>query len=157
MREIKFRGVVSDDCEFDGDVLFTKGQLVYGHLVTDHKGELYILGDMIEVDNEMTIFESWIGVDSNTVGQYTGLKDYNKKEVYEGDIVTFTEVDEGSCVGREDTHTGVIEWIEDTAKWMFRYPSGQKRDLWTIASFEMISHFEVIGNIYENPDLLGKE
>jgi uncharacterized phage protein (TIGR01671 family) len=86
--------------------------------------------------------------------QYTGLKDYNKKEVYESDIVTFTELDEDSCMGREDIHTGVIEWVADTAKWMFRYPSGQKRDLWTIANFEMISDFKVIGNIYENPELL---
>jgi len=86
--------------------------------------------------------------------QYTGLKDNNGKEIYEGDIITFTEIDEDSCLGKEDTHTGKVEWIDEIAQWRFIYPSGQRTELHFIVQLPTIKSCEVIGNIYENPELL---
>ncbi|MNN53570.1 YopX protein [compost metagenome] len=74
-----------------------------------------------------------------TVGQYTGLKDKNAREIYEGDV-TKDEFD----------RVAVISWKENEARFAMQYV-GQKTE------YRMfISHLkmEVIGNIYENPELL---
>ena len=73
--------------------------------------------------------------------QWTQLKDKNGKEIYEGDIV-YVICEDGNAV---------IEWDEDSAKFSIKF------DDW-IADFDWYSgkDLEVIGNIYENPELLNK-
>jgi len=69
--------------------------------------------------------------------QYTGLNDKNGKEIYEGDIIR--------CV-RYHNPVGIVEFDEDKCR--FRNTS----------NYEMVGSrlWEVIGNIYENPELLTK-
>ena len=71
--------------------------------------------------------------DIKTLGQYTGLKDLNGKEIYEGDIVRTIE------------KSGV--WLSEVRYVVDCFCAG----LHTISSYKDI---EVIGNIYENPELL---
>lgn len=74
--------------------------------------------------------------------QYTGLKDRNDKEIYEGDIV----LNNGSTLQMKDRE--VVEFENGGA-----FP-------FSICGWECTIHpekCEVIGNIYENPELLKKE
>ncbi len=71
--------------------------------------------------------------------QYTGLQDKNGKEIYEGDIVR-------GCLEH-----GVVVWIQEEARWGIDV-GGERKDIpfWEVNH----AHLEVIGNIFENPDLL---
>lgn len=69
--------------------------------------------------------------------QYTGLKDKNGKEIYEGDIVEYK--DESSRVNRL-----VVKWNGIDASFDFGW----------VRTRYASTNGEVIGNIYENPDLL---
>lgn len=77
------------------------------------------------------------GLADSILMQYTGLKDKNGKEIYEGDIVrsTFNGI-------------GKIEWDERNAT----YRSVGKTADMTLSVVTRES--EIIGNIYENPELL---
>ena len=71
--------------------------------------------------------------------QYTGLKDKNGKEIYEGNIVKRTSEDKGLP----------IIWNDDNANFEFSEPTS------FIFCKEYASDwYEVIGNIYENPELI---
>lgn len=84
------------------------------------------------------------------VMQYTGLKDKNDKEIYEGDIVNYTD-------GEFTRRRGQIEF--DCFGFMLSEIITNNREypqiglLGEIEDFEEFG-FEIIGNIYENPELL---
>jgi uncharacterized phage protein (TIGR01671 family) len=88
-------------------------------------------------------------VDPKSIGQYTGLKDCNDKEIFEGDII---EIEQGS---NQKSFRGLVVYddymfdIEDFYLPYYDYP--------TIAFSEGTQSMEVIGNIYNNPDLLKGE
>lgn len=77
--------------------------------------------------------------------QYTGLLDMNGKEIYEGDILGKYGQDH-PC----GEYISFVEWKSDKGEWYLNktWISGQ-RNLW-----RWCCRMEVIGNIYENPELL---
>ena len=80
--------------------------------------------------------------------QYTGLKDNNDKEIYEGDIVHFEKPYKNAGY----TFNGYVFWCEDRGRWMHTYTDGRpSKAFWADKSIE------VIGNIYETPELLEGE
>ena len=81
-------------------------------------------------------------VDKETIGQYTGLKDRNMKEIYEEDIVQI------------DMDRAYVKW-NDKYGYFQLIPIGDYYfDSDVIGQALEYADIEVIGNIYENKDLL---
>lgn len=74
--------------------------------------------------------------------QYTGLKDKNNKEIYEGDII-------------ENTHVR-FEIFWDNSLCAFRCKRKNSPDVY-LHELPIIKKYWIIGNIYENPELLKDE
>lgn len=84
-----------------------------------------------------------------TVGQFTGLTDKNGKKIFEGDIV---KGDLGLGYGDNENHIAYIEYQEDGMS--FCLVEILEEDFGKCA--EISDDLEVIGNIYDNPELLGE-
>ena len=109
-----------------------------------HKS-LYV---MYSTDNQIgglwSIKEAANGIirdDNMILMQYTGLKDKNGKEIYESDVLT-----------SETEKPMIVKWSEKFASWCL-YRDGWMFAHWFGESCEP-EQCEVIGNIYENPELL---
>ena len=87
----------------------------------------------------------------DNIMQSTGLHDKNGKEIYEGDIVKCTDGADEISKLNSDTGIGKIEWLE---KWGFWNISNIENGLGDIS---YNGYVEVIGNIYENPELLKED
>ena len=131
MREIKFRG----KC---------KEKWLYGDFIHQDKFNR----SMIKQDNYTAV------VDVNTLGQYIGLKDKNGIEIYEGDIVKINK--HSYDYGLKKDEIGEIKFI-DGAFGFYREKTKNEyyfNDLATENGYGELDYYEVIGNIYDNPELL---
>lgn len=90
-----------------------------------------------------------VPVESDTVGQFTGLLDRNGKEIYEGDILQCPSVPNIPLEVRYNTLQGAFCLVEHT------HTEGAL--LGTCPLGEMLRHYPamtVIGNIHDNPSLI---
>lgn len=134
MREILFRGKRLDD-----------GGWVYGCYYLD---ETTARRQTFIVVNDF----GFILVIPETVGQYTGLKDKNGKKIFEGDIVQYQP-----NYMSEPTYS-VVEYCADK----YNYPAFDLKEHDYEANGLQCAHedgigCEVIGNIFDNLELLGVE
>lgn len=115
-----------------------------------------LLKDVAPHDNReaviKTAFCAWSSFYADSIEQYTGLKDKNGKEIYEGDIVE-EDIDFNSKM-TDGTFRYKVYWNEDELCWSLDPigPESIHNDLW-----ELNSSRRVIGNIHENKELLGGE
>lgn len=130
MRDAIFRGISQ------------KGKWIEGDLV--RWADAYYISKVTKLvsisnDGYEYVFGGFEMVLPETVGQYTGLCDKNGTKIFEGDI---TE-------NNDDLYT--VEWSEDDASFVLNGDGVQ-------ASFDNFWEYEleVIGNIYENKDILDR-
>lgn len=94
-----------------------------------------------------TMYSDYFGTDDMILMQYTGLKDKNGVEIYEGDIVS----EKGHYVNSDKLVYQKIQWKENYSCWL----RGEYQRL-TPKNIK-IYDIEVVGNIYDNLELLEKE
>ena len=144
MREVLFRGKRTDN-----------GEWAYGYYA--HRPTAVCIGE----SNPSCIYvpacdpddnSEFIEVIPETVGQYTGLTDKNGVKIFEGDIVRY-----GTNTNRADNEE-IYEVVFET-----RGGSGyfgiriSEIETWQFCLEVPAKLMEVIGNIHDNPELLGGE
>lgn len=144
MREIKFRGKRLDN-----------GGWIYGSLLVSHfkddKKERYFI---TQFSGNYTFEHE---VDPNTVGQFTGLRDKNGRDIWEGDI--FKE--DGSGIVRSVFRVpGGLAFEDNPVSFGYdhRAPVYPYSSIAEMQSVSWLSQCcEVIGNIHDDPELLKTE
>lgn len=128
MREILYRGQRVDNREW-----------VEGYLWCTHSNSR-ISAHISTLDGDI------VDIYTDRIGQYTGLKDKNGVKIFEGDIVNCFEA---GCFG-------YIYWNESEVGFYFKVllddGTFEEENI-----YDYLEYMMVMGNIYENPELLGVE
>jgi uncharacterized phage protein (TIGR01671 family) len=129
MREIKFRGYSKKH-----------NRWFYGGFVKNISGDCFIINEerifsgFYYENTQFPLFSEFIyEVEPESVGQFTGLTDANDEPIYEGDIV-------------KQLFSGKIYIVSYNHNWAGFEPF--------FGGYEKHKAYEIIGNIYENPELL---
>ena len=138
MREIKFRGKRLDN-----------GNWVYGDLRQENSGRKVIMTNLNTWGDNADDIEPYgedVYVNTETVGQFTGLHDNKGNEIYEGDIVKTKEY--GKFLG--DRNFSGYDHFEVLFKnGGFRLENEER-----IFNLTNNIHLEVVGNVHDNQELL---
>ena len=137
MREIKFRVLI------DHKIYYQDKYEAYG----DNLSSIDICKETITI-NSFYNYEDVYRFEDEEVKlmQYTGVKDKNGKEIYEGDIIKYKFPYDTRL-----KHISPVKFLETEASFGIKDRYGNEIPLYTISAN---NYFEVIGNIYENKNLL---
>lgn len=165
MRKIEFRGKrVEEPIKIKH---YAPDGWVYGDFITcddgnfilphDISGEMYIDRPYKFRANDVEARVMLAKVGENTIGQYTGLKDKNGTKIFEGDII------KGITEDTNQARYGVIKYgkykdenFEDSCLGVYFEFEGEQFSIFNgeAQGYDLPSLIEVIGNIYDNPELL---
>lgn len=128
----------------------------------DKKNKVWAFDWPFHIIGETTMFDllnqySIEAYNDLVIVEYTGLNDKNGKEIYEGDIVSICEMTSGGD-GPIDKilqkfPVALVEWNKTMLAYVYSLPRKDRPPL----SHQMLSlggHIKIIGNMFENPELL---
>lgn len=146
MREIKFKGKSQETNEW------VCGQLLY------LGNQPFIVGGLVEANSEYTNIEWWQPVYPNSVGRFTGLKNSQGNEIFEGDIVKFL-YKPTYPFGDSEFDEVVICKVSVCVTGKFILEKNQsdefEESLYNAVNYD--DELTVIGNIHDNPELIKGE
>ena len=133
-REIKFRAWDEEEKKMH----YSDSKLDYGIWFSLDRGKVECLRNCAYTDSFGDEHDDWQPLDN--IMEYTGLKDECGKEIYEGDI----------CKNIVDNHILKVTYWETDGSYMFE-DQNENGNGYNLYEFGEV---EVIGNIFENPELL---
>lgn len=142
-REIKYRGFIRPKIE-DGEVIYTGG--------IENISRIAFQNNKAYVE-----YTGWFIIDVDIVLlQYTGLNDKDGDEIYEGDVLVDIKASGNDKIPR------VVRYDEEYA--LYRVPFIRNHGAWGMSNLDLgfllrnnPDRYEIIGNKYENPELLEGE
>lgn len=146
MREILFRGKRKDNGEW------VEGQLIQSPYMGEVRSWISTPEDKTRLRAIATYYGDWraVEVGTDTICQYTGLTDKNGNKIWENDVIGYWDtystengLAEADCIGK-------VFWDDETL-------SFQVTERLSAESYEVMDECSVIGNIFDNPDLLKGE
>lgn len=141
MRDIKFRAWDKENKHMTYNI-----QEMYDGYCDDTDNGLY---------GYMSCFTSFLYDENFIVMQYTGLKDMNGKEIYEGDIIRYP----AKRSWENENFTSYIVWFDDRPEWGIEYKlraqfHGALCGGYVESNLKNANKMLKIGNIFENPELI---
>lgn len=154
MRTTKFRGFVAELGKFVyGDLLLNNGHPI----IVIQVERSYIGTTYAGAGSHWHIETPAYKVKPETVGEFTGLHDKNGNEIYEGDILdayhsSFEKTQRGFVFFDNGTFM-LCSVNKEGVKRAVRYWNDGSHDWYSMENYDSFE-LEIIGNIYENPELL---
>lgn len=91
------------------------------------------------------------------IQQFTGLKDKNEKEIYEGDILRIKLPDTSYWQDEpRQIWNAEVKYEEDRGGYILQFREHGRRQPYIDLNYDSACDAEILGNIFENPDLLGQ-
>ena len=125
------------------------GEWVEGHLITDEQNkDKYFIGYVFGTNDDGTPHDfDVVAVDPSTICQCTGKEDVNCNLIFEHDVVSFLDATSTENGYSERWQVGEVLWDDETI-------SFQVTNRLSAESYEVLDECLVIGNIFDNPELL---
>lgn len=128
----------------------SKGEWKRGYLIED-EGMSYIINGVVEANDEYITIGEWCSVNPETLGISTGLFDKDGTEIFEGDIIsTYTD----NLVIKRDNLLGFYVEVVEVEKKRNYFAETVDIEYLDLFAKDFGVAVEVIGNVYENPELL---
>lgn len=122
---------------------YVKGLDMYGK-------EVHLIFEPTTIFYSSSETDGWSEIDPSTICQCTGLKDKNGNLIWENDIVTYWDTYSTESGLAESDCNGQVVWDDETI-------SFQVTNRLSAESYEVLDECSIIGNIFDNKELLESE
>lgn len=146
MREILFRAKRIDDGEWVEGYYAMMGK---GNLIRHYIVQNCALTGLFE-DPEDNMYFNDVEIDPETISQYTGKTDEDGKKIFEGDIVGFIDLYSIESGYSEISCLGEVIWSKEEC--CFHVTNRLSAESW-----EVLDECKVVGNVFDNPELIEEQ